>query len=80
MSGSALCVHVCCLPVLQDYYTFSTPGNYTCIYIGAMNMDLHETASTKSLFCADKYSTLEILYIQSKYIHVHVCVHTKAWE
>ena len=46
------------------------------MYIGAMNMDVHEAAkhaTTKSLLCADKDSTLEILYI-------HVCVHTKAWE
>ena len=44
------------------------------MYIGAMNMDVHEAATTKSLLCADKYSTLEILYIQSMYIHV--CVYT----
>ena len=51
------------------------------MYIGAMNKHVHvaaKHASTKSLLCADKYGTLEILYIQSMYIHV--CVQTKAWE
>ena len=53
------------------------------MYIGARKLHVHEAtkhATTKSLLCADNYSTLEILYIQSMYIHVHVCVHTKAWE
>ena len=53
--------------LFQDYYTM----NCTCI-IGAIQ-EAAKHATTKSLLCADKYSTLEILYI-------HLCVHTKAWE